>query len=43
MKGFIICMETAFIAFCIGAYLGAENERQKYQKAEESSEEATPV
>lgn len=43
MKSFIICMETAFIALCIGVCLGAENERQKHQKTEESSEEATPA
>lgn len=43
MKSFIICMETAFIAFCAGIIIGAAVEEQKYKQNEEASEEDTPA
>lgn len=47
MKSFIICMETAFIAFCAGAVMGAvvgfEWGKEAVQQAEEVSEEETPA
>ncbi len=43
MKNFIITMETAFIALCIGLAMGAERERAKIQQENEYSEEGTPA
>lgn len=47
MKNFIICMETAFIAFCAGSVMGAavgfEWGKEAAQQTEEASEEETPA
>lgn len=43
MKNFIICMETAFIALCMGMAIGAEREREKIQEENEASKEETPA